>query len=107
MVSRRLGEGKAYLKKATVTEVFERGDKGTLKLDGGGWIENVRTKHLETVLPGIGEAGVVLVGDRKGEMATLISKNKDHGTVSVHLIDDMEVITIPMDHFAAFSPDYR
>ena len=107
VVSRRLEEGRACLKKATVTEVFERGDKGTLKLDDGGWLENVRAKHLETVLPGIGEAGVVLVGDHKGEIATLISKDKDHGTVSVHLIDEMQVINLSMDHFAAFNPDHR
>ena len=105
VVSRRLSEGRTYLRKATVTEAFERGDVGTLKVDGGGYLEGVRSKYLETVLPATGETGVILLGTHTGEVATLLEKNHELGTVSVHLVDELAVLNVSMDHFAAFAPD--
>jgi len=56
---------------------------------------------LETVLPPVGGACAILLGEHRGQTATLLEKRKDEGQAVVQLTEDLEVAVVSMDHIAA------
>jgi hypothetical protein len=102
IVSKKVKDGRVYLKKGTVIEVFEGGDVGSIQLEETGVvIEGVRARYVETVMPVVGGVGLVLSGSCKGLMATLVEKHKESNEVSVHLVEELMVLRVSMDEFAA------
>lgn len=108
VVSKSLLEGSLYLKKATVLEVLDRGDKGILRVDGGGRVEGVRTKHLETILPAVGEMGMLVDGKLRGQLVRLLEKHRESNSVSVQLLEELtEIYRVSMDALAAMDASFE
>ncbi|CUG53133.1 Hypothetical protein, putative, partial [Bodo saltans] len=97
---RYVGEAKQHLigKKFVVSSVSYKDDRVLLEEaeggSGGGGIETVSTKELETVLPKVGNRGLVLAGTHRGQMATLVRRLKNEG-------DDGEVRAVVVRVVAA------
>ena len=97
VITKKLGK-EIYLMKATVIDVYDKG-VASIGLDSGGTVENVKSKHLETVLPKIGGLCLILRGEYKGQMATCVGRESDDVNVQN---DDGELITLKPDDVAAF-----
>jgi hypothetical protein len=97
VVSKTLSDGRAYLQKGQILDVYKLGEC-SMRLDGGAVLEGVRERHLETVLPKVGGSCMVLLGEYRGQGATLLEKGE---VVTVQLQDDLDVVVLEMDAIAA------
>ncbi|KAJ1425311.1 hypothetical protein B484DRAFT_451111 [Ochromonadaceae sp. CCMP2298] len=97
VVSKTLSDGRAYLQKGQILDVYKLGEC-SVRLDGGAVLEGVRERHLETVLPKVGGSCMVLLGEYRGQGATLLEKGEG---VTVQLQDDLDVVVLEMDAIAA------
>jgi G patch domain and KOW motifs-containing protein len=102
IVSKSLAGGKAYLQKGAVRAVLTRGS-ATVLLDSGLLLEGVAERHAETVVPGVGEACVVLHGEYKGLVATVMQKHRETLRVVVQLVEELDVVELDMDSIAALA----
>lgn len=102
IVSRSIGGSKAYLQKGTVLDVYARG-QATVRLDDRTVLDKVGERHVETIVPAVGSMCVVLLGEYKGQHATLLEKRRDDQRVIVQLSDDLEVVELDMDYISALS----
>lgn len=89
-----------YLQKGAVIDIPTPG-LATLRLDSGSYINEMKEKHLETVLPKIGESCILLIGPHKGQIANLVEKQKEKEVVIVELVDDLTILQMSMDAVAA------
>lgn len=106
VVSRKVGGDKYYLQKGNVDDVFfasstSNTKMASVRMDIDKKCIEAKEKYLETVIPDVGGNCLVLVGEHAGETATLLEKNSKRGSVSVQLLDEMDVITVSMDDVSA------
>ena len=73
----------------------------TVQLEDGRVLESVKERYLETILPTIGGACIVLVGPRRGQLATLLEKKKEEGLAIVQLTEDLDIECLSMDYIAS------
>lgn len=102
VVSKSIGGSKAYLQKGTVLDVYARG-QATVRLDDRTVLDKVNERHVETIVPSVGAMCVVLLGEYKGQHATLLEKKRDEQRVVVQLSEDLEVVELDMDFISALS----
>jgi G patch domain/KOW motif-containing protein len=101
IISKTLGEGKYYNKKARVEDVVSR-DEFILVLEDGKLIEHVNEHHVESALPKPGGQVMIVLGQHKGRLGTLIKRDKDKVEGVVHLQDSMESLRLPFEHLAEY-----
>jgi hypothetical protein len=101
IVSKHIGE-KYYLQKGVVDDVHSSGS-ASIRLDAGGFLDSVKEKYLETVLPSVGGLCKILRGVNRGQHASLLEKKKEVGLAIVQLADDYELVQLSMDDIAALS----
>ncbi len=101
IVSKHVGGAAAYLQKGAVVEVYGP-DKGlaSVRLADGSLLENVKQRHLETVLPAVGMPCLVLSGAYAGQRVRLLEKRKSEERVVVEMDDGLEVV-VSMNDVAA------
>lgn len=100
IISKSLDGGKSYLQKGTVLDVYSRG-KASVRLDDTTVIDSVNERHVETIMPSVGGACVVLLGEYKGQHAVCMEKRNDTQRVIVQLNEDLDVVELDMDSIAA------
>ncbi len=100
LISDKVAGKQHYLQKGTVLDVHSKGI-GSVTLDNGTVLDAVKEKYLETVLPAVGGACMVLIGEYVGETATLLEKDSKHNKVVIQLTESLEVIQVDMDDIAA------
>ncbi len=100
IISKSVAGSKAYLQKGTVLDVYSRG-KASVRLDDRTVIDSVNERHVETIMPAVGGACIVLLGEHKGQQAVCLEKKNDTQSVVVQLSEDLEVVELDMDSIAA------
>lgn len=99
IISKKFKNG-SYLQKGVVEDIYS-GGLASIKLDDGSFIDSVKEKHLETVLPSCGGTCKVLRGEYKGQLAKLLEKKREIDVAVIQLVEDYDVIQLPMDDIAA------
>eukprot|EP01038_Epipyxis_sp_PR26KG_P016339 gene16339-22260_t len=101
IISKHANGSNSYLKKGSIIDVPGQGI-ASVKLDDGSFIESVKEKYLETVLPPIGGLCLILSGPHKGLISKLKEKYLDEDMALVECQDDLELVHIEMDGIAGF-----
>jgi len=101
IVSKSFQGGRYYRKKATVVDVVS-GDVCVLMLEDGKLLEGISQDLLESVLPDPGGAVLIVLGEGKGERATLIEKSNSKGTAVVQR-QDLSLQKCRADDISAFA----
>ena len=100
---RRLGGGKYYQQKAVVVDVVSK-YAADLQLADGKLLQGVDQKHLETYVPDDrGRRMMVVAGDRRGQLGTLMARNRERGNAAVQLEDDLQVVAFNLDDICSYA----
>jgi G patch domain/KOW motif-containing protein len=101
IVSKHVSAG-AHLQKGAVVDVYGP-DQGlaSVRLADGSLLENVKQRHLETVLPAVGMACLILTGAHAGQRARLVEKRKAEERVVVEMDGDGLEVLVSMNDVAA------
>ena len=100
---RRLGGGKYYQQKAVVVDVVSK-YAADLQLADGKLLQGVDQKHLETYVPDDrGRRMMVVAGDRRGQLGTLMARNRERGNAAVQLEDDLQVVAFSLDDICSYA----
>jgi hypothetical protein len=109
IVSKKVGNGKFYLQKGHVVEVYYPSSSSSSKVasvrmdSDRKCIQEAKEKYLETVIPSEGSTCMILKGEHAGCTAVLMEKNHKRNTVALQLVEDMDIVTISMDDVSAVS----
>jgi G patch domain/KOW motif-containing protein len=102
VVSQRLAGGAHYLKKGTVVDVLSPGVCMLQLDDGGGLLDTVPQRCLETLLPKRAGRVAVVAGRYRGQRAKMLSRDSAGGTANVQLHADFSMHTLPLDAIAEY-----
>jgi G patch domain/KOW motif-containing protein len=102
IVSKSVGGARAYLQKGTVLDVYARG-RASVRLDDNSVLDEVNERHVETIVPAVGGACLVLLGEHRGQHAVLMEKHREDQRVVVQLSEELEMVELDMDSIAATS----
>ncbi|KAN0038471.1 hypothetical protein ACTA71_000649 [Dictyostelium dimigraforme] len=104
IISKSLGDGKYYNKKATVSDIL--GEKlCSLHFDNGVVVENVKQSMLETAIPKVNGDLIIVRGKYKGKTGTLIERRKnkkDMEMAIVQLVGDLSVSEFDLDDICEY-----
>ncbi|KAK5579465.1 hypothetical protein RB653_009148 [Dictyostelium firmibasis] len=104
VISKSLGDGKYYNKKATVTDIL--GEKlCSLHFDNGVVVENVKQNMLETAIPKVNGDLIIVRGKYKGKVGTLIERRRNRKDVEmaiVQLVGDLSVSEFDLDDICEY-----
>ncbi|GAM19789.1 hypothetical protein SAMD00019534_029640, partial [Acytostelium subglobosum LB1] len=106
IVSKSLGDGKYYNKKATVVDVT--GERlCVLELDGGKVLENVKQRWLETAIPRDKGSSVIIVqGKYRGRLGTLIERSQSSSSKKevaiIQMVGDLSVREFDLDDICQY-----
>ncbi|EAL62479.1 hypothetical protein DDB_G0289933 [Dictyostelium discoideum AX4] len=104
VISKSLGDGKYYNKKATVSDIL--GEKlCSLHFDNGVVVENVKQSMLETAIPKVKGDLIIVRGKYKGKIGTLIERRrnkKDIEMAIVQLVGDLSVLEFDLDDICEY-----
>jgi G patch domain/KOW motif-containing protein len=104
VVSKSYGSS-AYTKKGVVIDVPAQG-RATLRMDessGSKVLEDVKQKHLETVIPKRGGKVILLRGKLRGGKGQLMARDVEAERAVVQLFEDMSVHTVPLDDVTEYT----
>lgn len=104
IVTKSLGD-KYYKQKGVVTEVVDKFG-GVIKLLNGdldGKKLKLDQEHLETVIPSEGREILVVNGEYRGEVGTLVKINVEKFCATVKLLETGEKVDLPYEHFSKLS----
>jgi DNA/RNA-binding protein KIN17 len=90
-MAKKLADGKYYKQKAVVLDVHDK-YIASLEMIKSGDLLKIDQAELETVIPAIGSAVVVVNGTGRGELAELTDMDVDKFCVSVRLEADGRVL---------------
>ncbi len=97
-------QGNAYLQKGEVVDVYGGDGSASVKLlSSGNLVDNIKQKHLETVLPPTGGECLVLMGQYKGQAGRLLEKRKTDETCVLELSESLEVVVVGMEEIASYA----
>ena len=100
IISHKIGNGRYYKQKGVVLDTSQPG-AGTVRMDSGQFIlENIAEKYLETALPPIKGAVIILKGKNKYQLGRLLERESKTCKGAVQLSEDMNVVSIPLDDIA-------
>jgi len=103
VVSKSFENGKYYNKKVRVLDVVGH-NKCIIQLDNGSLVEGVKQRMLETVIPQAGGKVMVVEGESKGKIGTLLERKKSGETENaiVQLVGDLSIVSFPLDDVAQY-----
>jgi hypothetical protein len=95
-----------YSKKGVILDVYGS-NVASVRLESSSQIyENIKQKHLETVVPHIRHKCVILAGKYKFLEAVVLEKKSEENTVIVQLVEEMDIVCeLSMDEVCAFQSD--
>merc|ERR1712059_106643 len=97
--------GKYYNVKMVVVDVVSP-EYCDCRTEEGKLVEEVRTDKMETVVPkGDQSMVMVLKGERKGEVGTILGRNKVKYLATVQLVIDEEVLVLEYDNICQYVGD--
>lgn len=99
IVSKSLGDGRYYCKKARIEDVLTL-DQCTLTFEGK--VIDVKQRHIETALPKPGGRVLVLRGSNKGRKGTLQERQSKKNKAVVQHEDDLSIGTYRFEDVAQF-----
>jgi len=102
IISKSYAQGKYYLKKVTVEDVFQSGEC-TVLFDGR--LLEVDQHILETVIPETGSKVMIVLGEMAGKVGKLLSKSNENGKkrVIVQLQSDLSVHSFDLDSVTQYT----
>lgn len=107
VVSKSFQNGKYYNKKVRILDVVGH-NECTIQLDNGSLVEGVKQRMLETVIPPKGAKVMVVEGENKGKLGTLLERRKSGDTEKaiVQLMNDLSIESYRLDDVAQYVGDY-
>lgn len=107
VVSKSFQNGKYYNKKVRILDVIGR-NECIIQLDNGSLVEGVKQRMLETVIPQKGAKVMVVEGENKGKLGTLLERKKSGDTEKaiVQLMNDLSIESYELDDVAQYVGDY-
>jgi len=107
VVSKSFQNGKYYNKKVRILDVIGH-NECIIQLDNGSLVEGVKQRMLETVIPQKGAKVMVVEGENKGKLGTLLERRKsgDNEKAIVQLMGDLSVESYSLDDVAQYIGDY-
>lgn len=107
VVSKSFQNGKYYNKKVRILDVIGR-NECIIQLDNGSLVEGVKQRMLETVIPQKGAKVMVVEGENKGKLGTLLERKKSGDTEKaiVQLMNDLSIESFELDDVAQYVGDY-
>eukprot|EP00897_Mesotaenium_endlicherianum_P004054 jgi/Mesen1/3677/ME000202S02766 len=100
IISKVVGEGRLYLKKATILDVTTPTTCDVIVADSRELVKDLRQGMLETALPKTGGQVMVLRGEHKGQRGELLKKNSETESAVVQLEDTLEMVVLSLDDLA-------
>ena len=101
-MSKKYGGGREYAKKGVVVEMAGRGVCAVRMDESRRTLEGVCERHVETALPKAGGRVVVLIGEARGGVGTLIERSSAKQKATVQLASDLSIATYSLDDVAEF-----
>jgi len=107
VVSKSFQNGKYYNKKVRILDVVGR-NECIIQLDNGSLVEGVKQRMLETVIPQKGAKVMVVEGENKGKLGTLLERRKsgDNEKAIVQLMGDLSIESYSLDDVAQYVGDH-
>jgi G patch domain/KOW motif-containing protein len=104
IISKKLGGGAHYNKKARVEDVVSQTAFTVVMEEGGKLIENVHEDDVETVIPKVGGAVLILSTSKqhKGEIGKVLEKNVAKAKAFIQLEGDPEIVETSFDDIAEY-----
>jgi len=104
IISKKLGGGIYYNKKARVEDVVSQFAFIVVMEDGGKLLEDVHEADVETVIPKIGGRVLILTSAKqhRGEVGKLLEKNVSKAKAFVQLEGDLEILEVSFDDIAEY-----
>jgi len=90
IISKSLGGGLYYTKKGTVYDVVSRYEFSVLMNKDRKLVERVIERNVETALPKAGGKVMIVLGEHKGRIGTLLERNSKLQKCLVQFDDDLE-----------------
>ena len=107
VVSKSFKSGKYYKKKGVIFDVTQQGEC-ILHLDNGKLLENVKERHLETLIPDINEIIMVVrhtpytEEDYYQKVGKVLSKDRNTLKAMIQLEPSMDVVMLSFDDICEF-----
>jgi len=104
VISKKLGGGVYYNKKARVEDVVSQSAFVVVMEEGGRLVEDVHEDDVETVVPKIGGRVMILSSsqDHRGEIGKILEKSTKKATAFVQLEGDLDIVQIGFDDIAEY-----
>jgi len=104
IISKKLGGGSYYNKKARVEDVVSQSAFIVVMEEGGKLVEDVHEGDVETVIPKVGGRVLILTSakEHRGEIGKLLEKNVSKAKAFVQLEGDTEILEVSFDDIAEY-----
>lgn len=102
IVSKKYKDGKFFLKQGQVSDILTP-EIFVFVTDDKIYIEDLREKHMETVMPKIGQTVKILKGEHKGKNGILHSRKKKENVVEIQLDQEGLIVKMSQDDCSALA----
>ncbi len=105
-IDKKFAGGRYFNEKVIVDDVVSA-DSCTCRTAGGRYLDDVHPKQLETLVPkSEGDVVMILVGERKGQLAEMLRRDKAACLAAVRLLPDRdELLKLSFDDICEYTGD--